>query len=55
MKNESKNDVALFTTLVETWRATIDVVASCVNTDSWLDKITGELHNFLQNKFALGQ
>ena len=55
-----KSDVARFTTHVQTLFATNQVVASCVNTDFWLDKITREsrdtreLRHLLKNKFALG-
>ena len=57
-----KSDVARFTTHVQTLFATNQVVASSVNTDFWLDKITRqshdtsrELRHSLQNKFALGR
>ena len=48
-------------THVQTCLATNQVVASCVNTDFWLDTTTREsrhkrdLRLFLQNKFALGR
>ena len=58
LQNELKSDVARFTTHV---LATDQVVASYVNTDFWLDKITREsrhsreLRHLMQNKFALGK
>ena len=33
----------------------VKVAACCENTDSLLDKITRELRNLLQKKFALGR
>ena len=57
MQNVLKNDVARFNICL----ATNQVVANCVNTDFWLDKITEEsrhtqnLRRLLQNKFALGR
>ena len=57
MQNVLKKDVARF----NIYLATNQVVASCVNTDFWLDKITREsrhtreLRHLLQNKFALGR
>ena len=55
-----KGDVVWLTTHVQTCLATNHVVASCVTTNFWLDKITREsrrtrvLRHLLQNKFALG-
>ena len=60
LQNKLKSDVARFSTHVQTCRATNQVVAS-MNTDSSLDKITGEtghtqeLRHLLQSKFALGR
>ena len=48
-------------TLVQLCLATSEIVASCVNTDFWLNNITRksihtqDLRHLLQNKFALGQ
>ena len=43
LQNELKSDVARFTTHVQTCLTTSQVVANCVNTDFWLDKITRKL------------
>ena len=57
MQNVLKKDVAGFNICL----ATNQVVASFVNTDFWLDKITREsrhtrdLRHLLQNKFAVGR
>ena len=57
MQNVLKKDVARFNICL----ATNQVVASFVNTDFWLDKITREsrhtrdLPHLLQNKFAVGR
>ena len=57
MQNVLKKDVARFDICL----ATNQVVASCVNTDFWLDKIaresrhTRDLRHLLQNKFAVGR
>ena len=57
MQNVLKKDVARFSICL----ATNQVVASFVNTDFWLDKITREsrhtrnLRHLLQNKFAVGR
>ena len=59
-QNELNSDFARFTTHVWTCLATNQVVASCVNTNFWLDKTTQkslesswrELRQLLKNKFA---
>ena len=59
LQNALKSDVARITTHLRACLVTNQVVASCVNTDFWLDKITRdshytrELRHFLQIKFAL--
>ena len=55
-----KSDVALFTTHVQTCLVSNQVVASCLNTDFWLDKIARDsrhirdLRHLLQKEFAFG-
>ena len=57
LQNDLKSNVARFTTFVPTCLAANQAVASCVNTDFWLDKITREwqhtrkLRHLLLNKW----
>ena len=63
LRNEFESYVARFTSCIQNYFVTDQVVVSWVNTDFWLDKITREsrhtreLRHLLQNttKFALGR